>query len=125
MPLISLDRLVGKHKSLMEIAQRLTGLERGLVITTGQMGTGKTTTLMALAQFIAAGNRQVRIVTDQAEQFVEMLNPLPEKWSVTVESSREQIDSSYPSISGDNTIFVSTQLNDVNARAAVVPPASE
>jgi len=121
MPLIPLDRLVGKHESLMEIARRLNGLERGLVITSGQMGTGKSTTLVALAQFIAADNRQVRIVTDQTdhELFVELLKPLPENWSVTVESGREQTDAMFASIPGDDTIVVSTQLNDVNARAAV------
>lgn len=121
MPLIPLHTLMGSHPSLWEIAQNLRGLERGLVLTTGQMGSGKQTTLVALAHFVAHNRRSVHIVTDQIdnERWIDVFRPLPENWSESVASSVEQTDQVLATIGGDDTIVLTPQLTNENAKKLV------
>ena len=117
MPLHTLQTLLDGQDYLMKIAGRLTGLNRGMVVTTGQSMSGKLTTLMALAHFIAGESRAVHVLTDH-EQSIEVFRPFPANWNVSVEADRQKQTELLSSAGAENAIILTHLLTVDNARAA-------
>ena len=84
----TLQTLLSGQNDLMRMAGKLTSLGRGMVVVTGQSGSGKLTTLVALADFIAAETRAVLVLTDH-EQSIEPCRPFPANWTVVIEPDRQ------------------------------------
>lgn len=119
MTLLTLTTLVGEVEPLMNMAQRLTSLKNGLVIATGQFGTGKMTTLMALADYIAAESRQVHVIADH-EHDIEMFRPLPANWTVSAQLNSLGQTALFSSAAEGNTIILTNQLTLHNANAVAL-----
>lgn len=117
MALVTLPRLLGDQDHLMKMAGRLTDLNSGLVITTGQFGSGKLTTLMALADYIAAETRPVHVLADH-EQSINSYRPLPTNWTVSAQPNRLEQAALFGSAVASDTIILTNLLTFDNAKAA-------
>lgn len=78
MPVITFDQLI-ESQELRAIVQRLKNAPPGLVLSTGQIGSGKMTTLLAIALQLARPGQAVVLVTEQRED-IAIFSPLPENW---------------------------------------------
>ncbi len=68
MPLIPFSVLCPAGR-LRDAGDRVLGLTPGMLLTTGQSASGKVTILLALADAMAAQDRPVVLLTDQADHF--------------------------------------------------------
>lgn len=119
MPVLKLDQLIATQE-LLSIVHRLNDAAPGLVLSTGQSGSGKMTTLLAIALQLARPGQTVVLITEQKED-VAIFSPLPEKWrSVVVESTET---SWRAALSGsdisDDAIVVVANLSLINNKAVV------
>jgi signal transduction histidine kinase len=78
MPVLSLQELTD-DRAIHAIAARLARLGPGLVVATGQVRSGKVTTLVALAQLIAKGEGPIALMSDVPAD-IEVFAPLPPGW---------------------------------------------
>ncbi len=113
----TLQTLLEGQNDLMRMAGKLTSLGRGMVVVTGQSGSGKLTTLVALADFIAAETRAVLVLTDH-EQSIEPCRPFPANWTVVIEPDRQKQAALFSSAGTDDTIILTHLLTFDNAKVA-------
>ncbi len=78
MPVLTFDHLI-HSQALRDVVARLADSAPGLVLTTGGTGSGKLTTLLALAQRLAGPGQEVLFVTDDPQNIVPFA-PLPDHW---------------------------------------------
>ena len=88
--LLSFDEL-GFGRRREDIVDRLAGSPPGLVLVTGQAGTGRVTTALALAQRLA-GSSAVILLTD-GHGSLGFYSPLPDGWELRTLSAESEADS--------------------------------
>ncbi len=119
MPVITFDRLIAAQE-LHAIVQRLKNAPPGLVLSTGQSGSGKMTTLLAIALRLAVPGQTLVLITEHSED-IGIFSPLPEHWrGVVVEPTEAawRAALSAKDIS-DDAIVVVANLTLVNQKAVV------
>jgi class 3 adenylate cyclase len=117
MSLLTLQTLLGNEENLMKLADQLTALKSGMVLTTGQFSSGKLTTLMALANHIAAETRPVFVLADQ-EQLIKSYKLFPPNWTVTIQPSRQGQAEFFDTVTSADAVILTSQLTVDNAKAA-------
>ena len=118
MPLIPFSVLCPAGR-LRDAGDRVLGLTPGMLLTTGQSASGKVTILLALADAMAAQERPVVLLTDQADHFAPF-RPLPPNWrEVCVSPSRMAWQDALQSESSTDALLVVAPLNRENASAAI------
>jgi class 3 adenylate cyclase len=117
MPFHQLPTLLGDQEHLMKMARQLVTLNRGMVIATGQATSGKLTTLMALADHIAAETRPVHVITTH-EQSIAVFVPLPKNWTVTVQANRLEQAALFADAATGDAIVLTDLLTVDNAKSA-------
>ncbi|MEO5672606.1 MAG: adenylate/guanylate cyclase domain-containing protein [Ramlibacter sp.] len=92
MPVHNIASLTEDQPQLGAFANRLAGLESGIVLTTGQASSGKITMLLALAQVVAKSGQMVKLLADRPEP-LKPFHPLPTGWEeVSVQPTAEGWD---------------------------------
>jgi hypothetical protein len=78
MPILTFDHLIFSQ-ALRDVVARLVESAPGLVLSAGETGSGKLTTLLALAERLAKPGQEVLLVADDANNIAPFL-PLPPHW---------------------------------------------
>lgn len=118
MPLIPLSVLCTRGR-LKGAGARVTGLDPGMLLTTGQAASGKVTILLALADAMAAHDRAVALLTDQPDHFAPF-RPLPAGWrEVCVRPTRTAWQRALRAESATDALLVVAPLNRENASATI------
>jgi type II secretory ATPase GspE/PulE/Tfp pilus assembly ATPase PilB-like protein len=118
MPVLTLDHLI-HSQALRDVVARLADSAPGLVLTTGGAGSGKLTTLLALALRLAGPGQEVLFVTDDPQNIVPFA-PLPDHWrEVLVEPNAQGWRNALRSGMPVGAIIVVAPLDAVNAEAVL------
>ncbi len=123
MPVYALTDLI-QDESLLAIAGRLFRQPPGVVLATGPIGSGRLTTLLALAQNLGPSARPVVLLIDKPES-IGPLRPLPEHWQeVHVEPSTAAWETVLraPAVTGAKLILIpALAVQNAHALAAADP----
>ena len=102
---------------LKDAAGRIVNLDSGLVLSTGQAGSGKLTILLGIADLISTTHgREVVLFTDQPDHYLPF-RPLPEAWTeVAVTPTNAAWQAALATHASSNALLVVAPLGRENVR---------